>query len=283
MQSQFAGRKVSLVAVALLVALAAGCSKGTSRLERREEQDPLVRRARALRQAGDIEGALDVYHKALERRPGLGRAHLEAGLLYDEAKQDYVRAIYHYEAYLALRPDADKAEMVKELIRSARISYAASLPDRPSEAIAQIAELKQDNEKLRLELREARAAMEQAAKKAGRERAPAGQPAPAPGPASRSPAPQVRPAPRVTATSDAPPPPLLPPAPQTPGGLETPPPAPASPAVETYRVQRGDSLSSIAAKMYEDSSQWRRIFEANRATLRSPESIRVGQVLIIPR
>ena len=60
-------------------------------------------------------------------------------------------------------------------------------------------------------------------------------------------------------------------------------PAPSQDEVETYRVMPGDSLSSIAAKMYQDPNQWRRIYEANRATLPSPNSVRVGQTLIIPR
>lgn len=272
---------------ALLLTIAAavawgGCRPSTASVERREEQDPLIRRARALRQAGDVDGALALYQKALERHPGLGRAHLEAGLLYDDYKKDYVRAIYHYEAYLALRPEADKAKMVQELIRTARIRFAASLPDRPSEAVAEIAALKKENESLREQLREARAEAERWKKEAreSRERAALGASAPAPPVIVTAAAPTV-----VTASlpPPRPSPPPLPPVSAEAGALDVPPPAPASPAVETYRVQRGDTLSSIAAKMYEDPAQWRRIYEANRATLKSPESLRVGQVLIIPR
>ena len=60
-------------------------------------------------------------------------------------------------------------------------------------------------------------------------------------------------------------------------------PAPAADTVETYVVQRGDTLSGIASKVYGDRNQWNRIFEANRNSLPSPESIREGQTLVIPR
>jgi len=60
-------------------------------------------------------------------------------------------------------------------------------------------------------------------------------------------------------------------------------PAPAAAASTTYRVERGDTLSRIAAKVYNDSGQWQRIFEANRNILSTPESLREGQMLTIPQ
>ena len=49
-----------------------------------------------------------------------------------------------------------------------------------------------------------------------------------------------------------------------------------------YTVVAGDSLASIAARFYGTTDDAVRIFEANRATLHAPESILVGQVLILP-
>ena len=58
----------------------------------------------------------------------------------------------------------------------------------------------------------------------------------------------------------------------------------ASPLAEarTYTVRSGDTLSSIAAQVYGDASDWRPIFEANRDRLTSPESLQVGGSLRIP-
>ena len=66
------------------------------------------------------------------------------------------------------------------------------------------------------------------------------------------------------------------------GGSSTAPKAAAAPAVETYTVVAGDSLSKIAKGVYGDASQWRRIFEANRDQIEDPDLIRPGQKLKIP-
>jgi len=51
-----------------------------------------------------------------------------------------------------------------------------------------------------------------------------------------------------------------------------------------YKVQRGDTLSSIAARseIYGDAGKWKLIYEANRDALKSPSHIYPGQTLKIP-
>jgi len=53
-------------------------------------------------------------------------------------------------------------------------------------------------------------------------------------------------------------------------------------APETYMVQKGDGLMAIARRFYGDASMWRKIYEANRNTITSPDVIKVGWVLTIP-
>ena len=50
----------------------------------------------------------------------------------------------------------------------------------------------------------------------------------------------------------------------------------------SYTVVAGDSLSKIAQREYGDASQWRKIYEANRATIKNPDLIHPGQVLNLP-
>ena len=50
----------------------------------------------------------------------------------------------------------------------------------------------------------------------------------------------------------------------------------------SYTVQPGDSLSKIAQRELGDADQWRRIFDANRATISNPDLIHAGQVLTLP-
>lgn len=228
--------------VLLLVGLvwgSAGCHRGAASLDRRDERDPMLQRARAREKANDIDGALEQYQKALDRKPRLARAHLEMGLLYDKYRQDYLQAIYHYQRYIDLRPQAEKRGLIEQLIRQAKIAYAASLPDRPSAAIQMIASLRKENMRLRTQIAQLTAD------------------------------PQAEHAPAPAGGPDV-------------GALAAPQPAPAQPPVDTYRVQRGDTLSRIAAKMYNDPNQWKLIYDANRGSLASPESLRLGQTLIIP-
>ena len=57
---------------------------------------------------------------------------------------------------------------------------------------------------------------------------------------------------------------------------------PPAPAVKTYTVQSGDSLSKIAKQFYGNAGSYMKIFEANKDQLTDPNKIQVGQVLKIP-
>ena len=57
---------------------------------------------------------------------------------------------------------------------------------------------------------------------------------------------------------------------------------PAQTAGETYTMQRGDTLYSLARRFYGDGKLWTRIAEANRDKFRDVTAIPVGTVLVIP-
>jgi nucleoid-associated protein YgaU len=50
----------------------------------------------------------------------------------------------------------------------------------------------------------------------------------------------------------------------------------------TYVVTKGDSLSAIAQREYGDAQEWRRIYDANRDTIKDPDLIYPGQTLRLP-
>ena len=58
--------------------------------------------------------------------------------------------------------------------------------------------------------------------------------------------------------------------------------APAAPAVQTYTVKSGDSLSKIAKNFYGDPMKYKEIFAANQDILENPNKIFPGQELKIP-
>lgn len=238
---------VSLLAAALLFT---ACGDA-ERLDRRDSRDALITRGDARKRAGDIDGAIELYQQALERRPQLALAHLKLAVEYDQQKGDYLRAIHHYSRYQEKRPNAEKYELINEFIRTARNSYLATLPDPPPGAIEQIAMLKRENEELkhRVEGLTERVRAMQAEQRAEAE---------APPRAGRREQAPARPAPAPTEADER-------------NGEE-----------RIYEVQRGDTLSAIAGRVYQDSGQWSRIYEANRDQLPTPGNLREGQKLVIP-
>ncbi len=54
-------------------------------------------------------------------------------------------------------------------------------------------------------------------------------------------------------------------------------------AGETYEIASGDTLGSIANKVYGDQSQWRRIYDANKDAIGAdPDKLTVGMKITIP-
>ena len=52
---------------------------------------------------------------------------------------------------------------------------------------------------------------------------------------------------------------------------------------QTYDIQSGDTLLSIAEQFYGDATQWRKIYDANRDVIGSnPDTLKVGTTLKIP-
>ena len=49
-----------------------------------------------------------------------------------------------------------------------------------------------------------------------------------------------------------------------------------------YTVEPGDTLSHLAGKYYGDRLKWEKIYQANKATMKNPDYIFVGQKIIIP-
>ena len=271
-----------IMALALVVGLLAGCTSQVREQDALEFNYPAIRKARAKLREGDKQSALELLNRAIDEKPKLAQAHLEVAQLYDDYDRNYVRAIYHYERYLELRPQTEKKEMIEGFIRKAKIAFAASVAEQVPGLDKKVQALQEDNDRLKQDLRQVRENL------ARRIAAPV---LPAP-PRSTVP---ITPLGRVSGRSGEPTlaadgPPIAGPA--IAGSTVVPAVAtdakPTSalagkPAGTQYRVQRGDTLSVVAARVYHNPRKWKLIYDANRDTLGGSQKLKTGQVLIIPK
>jgi len=236
-------------------------------IEGRERNDVMVRAAVAKMNSGNVDGALQIYAEVLDRNPKMAVAHMDMAIIFHDSRKDYLRAIYHYERYLELRPDAEKKRIIEDRIRLAGLSYAARVAQDGS-AVAEVgklsnamSELKKENDALRNNVRQLNLQLQQ----------------------SKSvPADTVVTTQKVRTTlpiqDDAPA--GMPNAALMAGKPKTT--IAGRPVVRSYIVKRGDSLRSIAVEHYRDINKAGDILKANRDKLGSPAQLKIGQVLALP-
>lgn len=230
---------LSLCAAALLVA---GCNKDAKSIEEREERDPLVKTGQAYMEQQEWDKAIESFKQATENEPLMARPHLDLAVIYQQYKPNYIHAIYHYDRYLELRPDSEKATFINEQKIKVAKALANTLINNSPEVkkvVEELQRLRQENAALKKQI--AAKASSSVQKKA-----------------------ESQP---KTVTETIP---------------KSTPVAPAAKTHQIYHVVVGDTLTRIAQEFYGDSGKWDVIFEANKDTLNSPGDLRVGQTLVIP-
>ncbi len=247
----------ALIMVVLMVGLLAGCTSQVREQDAQEFNYPAIRKARAKLREGDKQSALALLNRAIDDQPTLAQAHLEVAQLYDNYAHNYVRAIYHYERYLELRPQTEKKEMIEGFIRKAKIDFAASVTEQLPGFDKKLQALQSENDRLKQDLRQVR---ENLARQVG-------------APPKPSAAVAVKPLGSVADDSLA-------------GGADGDLASKTEPARNVtgkhYLVQRGDTLSAVSARVYHNPRKWKLIYDANRGILKESPQLKAGQVLIIP-
>ncbi len=279
-----------LVAIGAVVLLGNGCNRGVGRRDLREQNNRLVLQAYENLDRGEYRAAGRLLREALDMNPTMARPHLDLAIIFHEHRRDYVRAIYHYQRYIELRPGTEKKAMIRERIEQARaalvVSYGgeALVPPVLSETRTEPEGIAPDQEVLVRDLDAAQSALEEMRQEvrhlhqtgdalrvelADREEQLQVQREELE--VLRREVRRLEHAVAQTAATDVA-------EPRADGGV--PPRDDAS--MRTYRVRANDSLSGIAAQVYGDATKWRLIQEANREVLGNSEVLRVGQVLVIP-
>lgn len=199
--------------------------------------------------AFDDDGAIESFTRALEVNPKNASAHFELGLLY-EKKEVYWAAIYHFEQYLRLRPNSDYAQIVRERVNADKIELAKTtvLPPITRDMQRQFEKLSAENAQLQADLEKAQAELNQwRVHYANAQRA-----------AQATTTPQPQPQTSTTTLSS-----------QT---LSA-----ARPALRSYTIKSGDTLTSIAGRY---GVRLDALNSVNPGL--DPRKLKVGQVINIP-
>src|SRR5438270_10830728 len=120
--------RIALLAFACL--LQSGClPSGQGQLDEQKEPHFLAGKSRV--NAMDYKGAIESFERALEVNPKSASAHFELGWLADQKEPDPACAIYHYDHYLKLRPNAENAETIRTRILACKQELARTVPLGP--------------------------------------------------------------------------------------------------------------------------------------------------------
>ena len=249
-------------AVGFAVALSGCTPSGRSQLS--EEKEPHFVLGKSRVNAMDFQGAIEAFEQSLEANPHSATAHFELGWLYDEKTSDPAAAIYHYQAYLKLNPNADNADVIKQRIYRCKQQLAADVLPLPSVPAAQqqLERLSEQNRQLQDEVGKWRAyyASQLAAAKTNS----------TPTPGYKTPQPTISPTPVQPAQNVS----------TTPAGANTGLPAnpkPAGAVPRTHTVVAGETAMGITRKFGVKLSA---LQAANPGV--NLARIRTGQVLNLP-
>ena len=240
----------------------AGClPSAQSQLDEEREYHFLAGKSRV--NAMDYVAAIECFEKALEANPRSAAAHFELGWLFDQKETDPAAAIYHYGAYLKLRPNADNLEMVRTRMLACKQELARTVSLGPVTQTLQreFEQLTEENKRLRQEAEQWHAAYNALAGA----RATTTNASPTP-PPQAAPAGATRSGVTIAVMSD----PSR--SPVAPGAA-----APAPTTGRTHTVKAGETAFVIARKY---GVKLETLLAANPRV--EPRRLRVGQTLAIP-
>lgn len=140
--------KGPVVALATFCAMSfAGCDREVSIAEReaKERSDRLYQNAMDDYRAGRLDAAIKGFERVVLDTPKSYSAHFQLATLLHEVRKDYIGAIAHYRAYLALRPTSDKATVATDRAKLCETLLSAEIVKRAAVGPETI---KKENQKL---------------------------------------------------------------------------------------------------------------------------------------
>jgi LysM repeat protein len=124
--------KISLCGLAAAALFAVnGCSP-TDSSQMDEEKEPHFVLGNSRFNEMDWNGAIEAFEESLEVNPHSAQAHYRLAQLFDTKEPDPAAAIYHYEQYLKLEPDANNHDVINQRIDSCKQQLATDVLQLPS-------------------------------------------------------------------------------------------------------------------------------------------------------
>ena len=246
------------------------CSSGElSKVNETEERQ--FKLAKEFQSQGRYEDALITYLGLISIRRESPESHLEVGYIYLNTLKDPVRAIFYFDRYLELKPESERIIQVKQLIETAKLEFLRQLPTKPFQGdvdridlLEIIEKLKKENDTLKLKYNKALLEIKAKRGQEAMNQVSISLNEMIPNDRNSSQSEGSNLTSNIASTSNA-------------TGMVDPREVPKS-----YVVLAGDTLSKISEKFYGTANRWNDIYQANRDTLSSARSLKVGQELLIP-
>jgi LysM repeat protein len=127
----FFGRLILSFLTVVVLAAANGCSPGDSG-QVDEEKEPHFLLGSSRYNEMDWNGAVEAFEESLEVNPHSAEAHYRLAELFDTRVPDPAAAIYHYQEYLKLEPDAKNRDVITQRIDSCKQQLATDVLELPS-------------------------------------------------------------------------------------------------------------------------------------------------------
>lgn len=259
-----------ILLIVSVIFLSACSSSDLSLVEETEERQ--FKLAKDFQSQGRYEDALITYLGLISVRRESPESHLEVGYIYLQTLKDPIRAIFHFDRYLELKPESERTIQVKQLIETAKLEFLRQLPTKPFQAevdrvdlLEIIEKLKKENDLLKLKYNQALLKI----KSIKGEEAMEG--------VSTSLNEMVS---RQATSNQGETRPNL--ADRVLTNVENTVSIDPRDVPKSYVVQSGDTLSKISERFYGTANRWNDIYQANRDALPNARSLRVGQELLIP-
>ena len=257
---------ISALIAVLYIMSAGGCDFGKTNTIKEEEEKSYISGKDNLSR-GRIPEAMSDFLKVVASRKDAPESHFELGQIYLYNMNDPVHAICHLQNYLELKPNSQVSPMVRQMIDTAKKKLVATLPQSPFGDDARRMELEELMQKLQKENLELKQRLNDAINQLDALKAsqkvvvaptvkrdtPSSSARKTDARLSNTTTSQQQ---KIEVKRDVPP---------------------------SYTVQPGDTLSVISRKVYGKRNRWRDIYKANRDRMATPESLKPGQVLRIPR